>query len=88
MRTSLNNIKQTDDYLNGRLSVPEALLFEARLLTDAELADDVHWHKQTLRLVHKHGRNNLRGVIENVHQMLFTQPLHQSFKQKILQLFK
>lgn len=88
MRTSLNNIKDTDDHLHGRLAPPYALLFEARLLINADLADNVHWHKQTLTIVNRYGRNNLRAVIENVHQQLFTQPAHVSFRQKILQLFK
>ena len=88
MRTSLNSTKQIDDHLHGQLPPQDAVLFEARLIIDAELADNLHWHKQTITLVNNYGRNNLRTVIENVHQQLFTQPAHLSFRQKILQLFK
>ncbi|MBD1391509.1 hypothetical protein [Mucilaginibacter glaciei] len=88
MRTSLRNIKETDDHLHGQLPPQDALLFEARLLLDAELANNLHWHQQTLGLVHQYGRNHLRSIIENVHQQLFTQTQHSGFRQKILQLFK
>lgn len=88
MRTSLNNIKETDDHLHGQLPPQDALLFEARLLLDAELADNLQWHKQTLTAVNRYGRNNLRAVIGNVHLQLFTQPVHLRFRQKIMQLFK
>ncbi|WP_374949034.1 hypothetical protein [Mucilaginibacter sp.] len=88
MRTSLLKIKEIDDHLQGQLPPQDAVLFEARLLLDAELADQLHWHKQTLAAANRYGRTNLRNLIENVHQQLFTQPAHSGFRQKILQLFK
>jgi len=84
----LNNIKQVDDHLLGKTEPDEALLFEAKLILDPELNDSVHWHKQTLSLVHQHGREGLRQQIQAVHRQLFTMPQHNSFSQMILRLFK
>lgn len=87
MRTSLNNIKEIDDHVLNQSAPQDALLFEAKLIIDPELKYKVMWHKQTLSIVNQYGRNNLRTIIENVHQQLFTQPEHLTFKQKILRLF-
>jgi hypothetical protein len=88
MRTSLDEIKEVDDHLLKLQQPDDALLFEAKLLVYPELKYKVMWHKQTLRLVQQYGRNNLRAQIEAVHQQLFTLPQHQSFRQKVLRLFK
>ncbi|MFD0793023.1 hypothetical protein ACFQZX_05305 [Mucilaginibacter litoreus] len=88
MRTSLNNIKETDDYLLGLLSAPNALVFEARMLIDAQLQEQAALHKQTHSLIQQYGRARLRADIEAVHTQLFNQPEHSSFRQRILRLFK
>jgi hypothetical protein len=87
MRTLLNNTKEVDDYVLNQSAPQDALLFEAKLIIDPELKYAVMWHKQTINMVNQYGRNNLRTMIENVHQQLFTQPQHQTFRQKILGLF-
>jgi hypothetical protein len=87
MRTSLNNTKEVDDYVLNQSAPQDALLFEAKLIIDPELKYTVMWHKQTINMVNQYGRNNLRTMIENVHQQLFSQPQHQTFRQKILRLF-
>ena len=83
----MNNIKQVDDHVLNRQAPDEALLFEAKLIIYPELKHTVMWHKQTLHLVNQYGRNNLRTVIATVHEQLFTQPQHKSFKQKVLGIF-
>jgi hypothetical protein len=88
MRTLLTEIQQIDEHVQGTAAPGEALLFEAKLLLDTELPLKVEWHKQTLGLVQQYGRKNLVSIIGNVHNQLFTLPQHQSFKQKILQLFR
>jgi len=87
MRTSLNNIQEVDDYVLKQSPPQDALLFEAKLIIDPELKHTVMWHRQTLNIVNQYGRNNLRSMIEKVHQQLFTHPEHQSFRQKMLRLF-
>ena len=88
MRTLLTEIQQIDQHVQGTAQPDDALLFEAKLLLDAELSQKVEWHKQTLGLVQQYGRKNLVGMIRNVHTQLFTLPQHQNFRQKILRLFK
>ncbi|PWK80109.1 hypothetical protein LX99_00573 [Mucilaginibacter oryzae] len=87
MRTSLNEIKAIDDHLL-KLSPPdEALLFEAKLIINPALREEVILQKQTLGLVVCYGRNALKTEIEAVHQKLFCQPEHSRFRQKIMRLF-
>ncbi|TFF34773.1 hypothetical protein [Mucilaginibacter psychrotolerans] len=88
MRTLLTEIQQIDEHVQGSAAPDEALLFEAKLLLDAELPLKVQWHKQTLGLVQQYGRKNLVSVINDVHTQLLTQPQHQSFRQKIMGLFR
>jgi hypothetical protein len=38
-------------------------------------------------LVQQYGRKKLKAEIESVHQQLFGEPLHQTFRQKIMHLF-
>lgn len=87
MRTSLTEIQQIDGHVQGSLAPNEALLFEAKLILDAELAYKVKWHKQTLRLAQRYGRNNLQAIISDVHNQLFTGNKHGTFQQKIRRLF-
>ncbi|MBD1366502.1 hypothetical protein IDJ77_21995 [Mucilaginibacter sp. ZT4R22] len=88
MRTLLTEIQQIDEHVQGTAAPGEALLFEAKLLLDAELPLKVQWHKQTLGLVQQYGRKNLISIIGDVHNQLFTLPQHQSFRQKIMGLFR
>ena len=87
MRTSLNNIAQTEARLFNKQHPGDALLFDARLLLDTDLQADVSAQKQIYALVQQYGRRQLKQEIEAVHQQLFTQPEHLSFKQKIARIF-
>jgi len=87
MRTSLNNIAQTEAHLLGRQHPADALLFDARLLLDDGLHADVSAQKQVYNLVQQYGREQLKQEIEAAHEQLFGQPEHLSFKQKIARLF-
>jgi hypothetical protein len=87
MRTSLNNIAQTEAHLLNKLQPGDALLFDARLLLDTHLQTDVSAQKQVYTLVQQYGRRRLKQEIEAVHQQLFNQPEHLSFKQKIARIF-
>lgn len=88
MRTSLAELQQLDDYVQGTAQPQDALLFQAKLIINPALQQDVCLHKQTLTVVNAYGRKQLRAVISDVHHQLFTQPKHQSFRQKILSIFK
>ncbi|MEZ2336179.1 hypothetical protein AB6735_11115 [Mucilaginibacter sp. RCC_168] len=88
MRTSLNNIAQTEAYLLKRANSANALLFEAKTLLDQDLQIHVSQQQQVYSLVRQYGRKQVKAEIEAVYQQLFNQPEHLSFKQKIARLFK
>ena len=84
----MNNIKEIDDYVLGHYAPQDGLLFEAKIILDHDLRLDVALHKQTLNLVQRYSRKQLRADIEAVHNQLFDQPEHSKFRQTILRLFK
>ncbi len=88
MRTSLNNIKLIDDYLLGNMPTADSLLFEANILLNAELADDVSFQKQTHDVIKLYGRQSIRAEIAAVQYKLSTEPKHSGFMQRIANIFK
>ncbi|PJJ80072.1 hypothetical protein [Mucilaginibacter auburnensis] len=88
MRTSLNKLKLIDDYLLGNLHVPDALLFEANIILNTELADSVALQKQTHQLVKNYGRQSLKAELTAVQHQLSTAPEHRGFMQSIANIFK
>lgn len=87
MMTSWNETEQIDAHLSGRQDTGNALVFEARMLLDAELNDKVLWQQKTYAIIQTYGRRQLKKEIEAVHQKLFTRPEHLSFSRKIRRLF-
>lgn len=87
MMTSWNETKQIEAHLLGTADAGDTLVFEARLLLDNELEDKVRWQQKAYGTIQQYGRRQLKKEIEIVHHLLFTQPQHQSFSQKIRQLF-
>lgn len=87
MRTSLNEIKQIEDHLFNQADPQDSVLFEAKLILDSRLYENVTWQQKTYTLVKQYGRKKLKAELEAVHQQLFTHQEHQSFAQKILALF-
>lgn len=87
MRTSLTEIQQTEAYLLHQTTQGERLLFEARLVIQPELRDNMHLQQETYRLVKQYGRKKIREEIEAVHRKLFSEPQHKSFREKIAALF-
>jgi len=87
MRTSLNEIKLIDGYIFNSNRTEDALLFDALLILNPELPDQVMWQKKAHAIVRQCSRKKLKAEIEAVQQQLFENPAHQSFKQRILSLF-
>ncbi len=87
MRTSLNNIAQTEAYLLKKANPANSLLFEAQILLDQDLQTRVSQQRQVYTLVQQYGRKQVKAEIEAVHQQLFNQPEHLSFRQKIARIF-
>jgi hypothetical protein len=87
MRTSLLETEQIETHLLHLSEPGDALLFEARLLLEPELEDKMRWQQKTYQLVRKYGREELKKEIEAVHQQLFAEQQHLSFRQKIIGIF-
>lgn len=87
MRTSLIETEQIEAHLLQRSDTGEALVFEAKMLLDPELKEKVQWQQKTYSLIKLYGRDQLRQEIESVHQKLFSEHQHKSFRQKIMSLF-
>ena len=87
MRISLNNIAQAEQHLLKKPAPANSLLFEAKMLINDELKNNVTAQQQVYSLVKQYGRKQLKAEIEAVHQQLFTQPEHLTFRQKIARIF-
>lgn len=88
MRTSLNSIQLTEEYINGQLPTGDKLLFEAKMLLDHNMLTDVKAQRQAVELVKQYGREQLRAEIETVHQTLFNNKQHRTFARRVMGLFK
>jgi hypothetical protein len=88
MRTSLNEIKLIDGYIFSSNSTEDALLFDALLILNPDLPNQIMWQKKAHAIVQQYSRRNLKAEIEAVHQRLFYEPIHQSFRQRILNIFR
>ncbi|MCS3796971.1 hypothetical protein [Niastella sp. OAS944] len=87
MRTSLNDIKHIDDYLLQYAGKADRALFEARLILQPALQENLAWQQKTYDIIEQYSRRRLKEEIESVHQQLFTEPEHISFRSKILGIF-
>ncbi|MGN6646273.1 MAG: hypothetical protein ACTHJT_07060 [Cytophaga sp.] len=87
MRTSLNNIFETEQYLTGQLAPEDRLVYDARLIVNTELCDQTHWQQRTYEVVRAYGRMQLRNELEKIHERLMTEPQHNSFRKRILNIF-
>ena len=87
MRTSLNDIQQIDDYLFRYAGEADNALFEARLILEPALRDNLLWQQKTVEIIRQYSIRQLKAEIETVHQHLFTEPEHIPFRRKIMALF-
>ena len=88
MRTSLNEIRQTELYLQGGMDTGDALVFEARLLTDPVLSTNMHYQKMVYKVLSLFNRKAIKYEIATVEDRLFTNPEYGAFQRHIHSLFK
>ncbi|QKJ29126.1 hypothetical protein HQ865_04940 [Mucilaginibacter mali] len=88
MRTSLNKLQEIEQYLIREGDIADRLVFEARTIVDVDLAGEVSLQKETYAVISQYGRRRLKAELDAVHQQLFTLSRYQSFREKILGLFK
>jgi hypothetical protein len=88
MRTSLNKIKEIEEYLMGQMAPEDTLLFEVDMLLDNEFSDDVQLQQITYAIVRKYGRQKIKAEIIAVQENLKKAQKHKGFMQRITNLFK
>jgi hypothetical protein len=88
MRTSLNNIKQTEDYLQHRLTPDEKLLYDAKLILDPMLRLNVLLQKKIYGLIKAYGRQSAREQLAQIHEQLFKDPAKAHFRKTVINEFK
>lgn len=71
MRTSLNDIKTIEAYLDGTLTIPERLLFDARLLVSKELRKNVALQREVNMIIRHHHRLSILQEFKRTHKRLF-----------------
>jgi hypothetical protein len=87
MRTLLNEIKLIDNHLFNQANAGDALLFDAMLILNPALKENVLWQKKTHAIIQQYSRKKLKAEIDSAHQRLFTEPAHKTFRQRIWGLF-
>jgi hypothetical protein len=87
MKISASDIQLTERYLLGRLPPASRLLFEARLILQPKLQENLQLQQQVHQLVKQRGRQQLKAQINAVQKQLFTEPAYKGFSQKVAALF-
>ena len=67
MKTKFD-IDVIDRYLEGKLNNEELALFEDRLKTDADFAQDIEIHKMAIKAIYLHSRSELKHKLNNIHE--------------------
>jgi len=87
MRTSLNEIREIEQFLLGRLDGEDALVFEARLLTNPVLRVNTVIQQKIHMLIKVFHRKRLKQELRAIHTDLFTNPEKTEFQKKVLHYF-
>ena len=87
MRTSLNNLRDIERYVEGLMPPVEEVHFVGRLQGNPSLRIDLFLYKKAMALIRIYHRKKLKVELEEVHQRLFSDPLKVTFRERILKLF-
>ena len=87
MKTSWNQTKSIEDYITGKLTPEEELLFDVKMLINPLLRLQVMIQKKVYILVRQYARKKIRSEIEAVHDKIFHDPARASFQAEIRRHF-
>ncbi|WP_215225074.1 hypothetical protein [Echinicola shivajiensis] len=87
MRTSLNEIKDIEEYIFHLQAPGERLLMDAKAQLDKEFALKVQSQQSAYSLIRNYGREQVKAEIAHVQDQLFTQSKYRRFKESMLNLF-
>ena len=88
MRTSLNEIRKIENYLDGKLNSEESIAFQTELFSNAVLKLNVYVQQKVYSILRLYHRKKLKEEIENVHRRIFEDEKNVVFQQSIFQLLK
>jgi hypothetical protein len=87
MRASLNEIRETEHFISGQLGTEDALVFEARLLTNPVLRVNAMIQQKIRLTVKVFYRKKLKEELRAIHADLFSNPDKIEFQKKVLHYF-
>ncbi len=87
MKTSLNDTQTIEQYLAGKLSPWNRMLFASRLKVNTGLRSDVELQKKTYWLVKIYHRKKMKEELESLHQQLFNNPDKKDFRRRMMEIF-
>lgn len=86
MRKQLHEIQEIDQYLLQTMPAADKLVFQARMLTDTSLQENVRQQLQAHRLIRHTGREAQREKLTAIHARLWE--TDEAFRSEISSIFK
>ena len=87
MRTSLNEIKETEDFLTNKMNPGEELFFQAKIITHPILKLNVKLQSTLMHIVLHYQRKKLKSDLKSIHHSLLTSPDKSEFQVSIKNIF-
>jgi hypothetical protein len=88
MKTSWNDIHETEQFLLGKMTERERASFRASLLSSPEKLRNFRIQKKIFSLLRFYRREKVREDLVQLQHEIFNDPLKSDFKASILSLFK
>jgi hypothetical protein len=88
MKTSLNNTRETEEFLSGTMNADESLQFRFRMLLDPLWRKNVAFQQKTYAIIHAYSRKKMKEEIQAVHDKIFSDPQQALYQERIRELFK
>ena len=87
MRKSLKEIQQIEAYEFNEMSAANREEFERALVLNSALSEQRYWQRKTYSILRYLFRKRLRSELQVIENQLFFDPKHQTFQNKIRQIF-
>lgn len=88
MRTSLDKLNMIENFLSGQLSPEGRVLFDAQLVLDKDLSDDLSAQRGAYKIIRAYSRQSLKSELEILHTELQRDSKLNSFWQNIYKIFQ
>ncbi|HEY1163755.1 MAG TPA: hypothetical protein VGE90_01280 [Chitinophaga sp.] len=86
MRKQLHELQEIDQYLLQAMPAADKLVFQARMLTDAALQENVRHQQEAHHLIRQTGREAQREKLAAIHSRLWE--TDEAFRAEISSIFK